>query len=224
MLHRLLTLPSPLMEDEDKAAVATENQVDNGRQDGVGPSSPAAGVEEDEDGEEEEEEDGQDKGRKVRKAESKTAPVHRLLPLLARPASAFALAKLISCLCLRRRRDERCGPSVATVAKGSVGGPSRLTVRPTSPKAPPLKRRPPRRLVAAQPRGRVTSFTEKEPPAKPQLEVALKPPEASEAGPTGSGRIRTRIHETDPKVRRTKDTAPSRAFYFETQQEVDIDF
>lgn len=207
MLHRLLTLPSPLMEDDDKAAVARENQVapgcdDNGRQDGAGPSSPAAVVEEEEDEEEEdEEEDGQDKGRKVRKAESRTAPVHKLLPLLARPGSVFALAKLISCLCLRRRRDERCGPSVVTVAKGSVGNPfSRPTVRPTSTKTPPMKRRPPRRLMAAQPRGRVTSIVEKEPPAKPQLEVALKPPEASEAGRTGSGRIRTRIHETDPKV------------------------
>lgn len=75
MLHRLLTLPSQPMEDDDEAAVARETQAapasDNGGgQDGVGPSSPAARVEEEE---EEEEEDGRDKGRKVSKAESRTA-------------------------------------------------------------------------------------------------------------------------------------------------------
>lgn len=212
MLHRLLTLPSQLMEDDDEAAVARETQAapasddNSGGQGGVGPSSPAARAEE---GEEEEEEDGRDKGRKVRKAGSRTAPV---IPSEAPPPPRQAWAsvcasELISCLCFCRGRGGGSGPSVANVASGSAGRlSSRLTVRLTSPKTPPPRRRAPRRLATARPRRCAPPRVEKEAPTDPRLDPASKPPQPSEAGRTGSGRIRARIHETTTKLPGAKGT------------------
>lgn len=74
MLHRLLTLPSQLLEDDDEAAKETmpvlATDASNGGRDGVQLLgrvclSPLTTREEEEE-EEEEEEDGEDKGRKVR--------------------------------------------------------------------------------------------------------------------------------------------------------------
>lgn len=71
MLHRLLTLPSQLLEDDDEAGKETAATTDasNGGRDGVRRLgrvclSPLTTREEEDD--EEEEEDGEDKGRKVR--------------------------------------------------------------------------------------------------------------------------------------------------------------
>lgn len=77
MLHRLLTLPSQLLEDEEEdtdaketlATLAVDGASDH--RDGTGPPSlacPSSLTKREEDEEEEEEED-EEKGRKVRKGE-----------------------------------------------------------------------------------------------------------------------------------------------------------
>ncbi|XP_035511224.1 zinc finger protein 771 [Morone saxatilis] len=74
MLHRLLTLPSQMLEDEDEDAAANETLAalaTDDRRDGIEPPGRTCPLplttREDEEEEEEEEEEGEDKGRKKKR-------------------------------------------------------------------------------------------------------------------------------------------------------------